>query len=179
MRLTDSTENSSSSTLNKDLVSACGLYCGACGIYIATQENDTEKLLQYAIVLNQSLDETFCDGCRADRKSAHCSRMCSFIKCTFEKGIEFCGPCPEFPCRKLKDFQSGMPHRFEILESLNRMKELSRENWLIEMKENYSCPQCNTVNIAYDMACRKCGYTPGSRFVLRNLELINNHLLEE
>jgi len=164
---------------SKNLVSACGLYCGACGIYLATQENDTEKLLQYAIVLNQSLNETFCDGCRADRKSAHCSKMCLFIKCTFEKGILFCGVCQKFPCKELTDFQSKMPHRVEILQSQNRLKEIGTEQWLIEMKENYSCPQCNTVNSAYDMACRKCGYSPGNKFVNRHTNLIYNHLSKE
>ena len=164
---------------SKNLVSACGLYCGACGIYLATQENDTEKLLQYAIVLNQSLNETFCDGCRADRKSAHCSCMCSFIKCTFEKGIDFCGACPEFPCKELTDFQSKMPHRVEILQSQNRLKEIGTEQWLIEMKENYSCPQCNTVNSAYDMACRSCGYSPSCKFTMRHTRLIKSHLEAE
>jgi len=160
----------------KNLVAACGLYCGSCGIYLATQENDTEKSLQYAIVLKQSLNETFCDGCRADRKSAHCSRMCSFIKYTFEKGIEFCGACPEFPCKELTDFQSKMPHRVEILESQNRLKEIGWEQWLIEMKENYSCPRCNTVNTAYDLSCRECGSSSGSIFASRHIILISNHL---
>lgn len=164
---------------DKKLAATCGLYCGSCGIYLATEENDTEKLLQYAIVLNQSFDETFCDGCRAERKSAHCSRRCSFIKCTFEKGIELCGSCPEYPCAELKDFQSKMPHRVEILDSQNRLKEIGWQQWLVEMKEKYSCPQCNTVNTAYEIQCRKCGFTPGSRFVLRHMELINNHLSEE
>jgi len=164
---------------NFDLAASCGLYCGSCGIYLASQENDTEKLLQYALVLNQSLNETFCDGCRVDRKSAHCSKMCLFINCTFEKGIEFCGACPEFPCKELKDFQSRMPHRVEILESQNRLKEIGWEQWLIEMKENYSCPQCNTVNSAYDILCRNCGFTPGSKYVLRHMELINDHLSKD
>ena len=164
---------------NKNLVAACGLYCGSCGIYLATKESDSEKLLQYALVLNQSFDETFCDGCRAERKSAHCSSMCSFIKCTSQKGIEFCGTCQEFPCKELTDFQSKMPHRIEIIESQNRLKEIGLEQRLIEMKENYSCPQCNSVNSAYDLACRKCGYSPGCKFVLRHKDLINNHLSED
>ena len=58
--------NDSANSINpdKNLATACGLYCGSCGIYLATQENDSEKLLQYAIVLNQSFGETLCDGCR-------------------------------------------------------------------------------------------------------------------
>jgi hypothetical protein len=163
----------------KNLVAACGLYCGSCGIYLAIQENDTEKLLQYAIVLNQSIEDTLCNGCRADRKSAHCSKMCLFIKCTFEKGIEFCGACLEFPCKELTDFQSKMPHRIEILESQKRLKEVGWEQWLIEMKENYSCPQCKTVNTAYDTACRKCGFSPGSKFIDRHKSMIDKHLSKE
>ena len=166
-------------TPGKKLAAVCGLYCGSCGIYLATQENDSEKLLQYAIVLNQSFGETLCDGCRSGRKSAHCSRICSFIKCTLEKGIEYCATCQEFPCKELTDFQSKMPHRVEILQSQNRLKEIGTEQWLIEMKENYSCPQCNTVNSAYDMACRKCGYSPGNKFVDRHKNLIYNHLSKE
>jgi Protein of unknown function (DUF3795) len=164
---------------NSKVAASCGLYCGSCGIYLATQENDTEKLLQYAIVLNQSIEETLCDGCRADRKSAHCSRMCLFIKCTLQKGIEFCGTCPEFPCKELTDFQSKMPHRVEILESQSRLMEIGWEQWHIEMKDNYSCPECNTVNTAYDLICRNCGYTPSCKFVLQHMQLIDSHLEAE
>jgi len=179
MKRSENIDSGNHESPGKNLVAACGLYCGSCGIYLATQENDTEKLLQYAIVLNQSFDETLCDGCKSDRKSAHCTKMCSFIGCTLNKCIEFCGTCQEFPCKELKDFQSKMPHRVEILESQNRLQEIGWEQWLIEMKENYSCQQCNTVNSAYDMSCRNCRYAPGSRFVLRHMELINNHLSEE
>jgi hypothetical protein len=164
---------------NKNLVAACGLYCGSCGIYLATKESDSEKLLQYALVLNQSFDETLCEGCRAEKKSAYCSKMCLFLECTFEKGIEFCGTCPQFPCKELADFQSGMPHRVEILESQIRLKEIGWEQWLIEMKENYSCRQCDTLNSAYDMACRKCGHAPSGKFTMRHSRLIKSHLEAE
>jgi Protein of unknown function (DUF3795) len=163
----------------KNLAASCGLYCGSCGIYLATQENDAEKILQYALVLNQSFDETLCDGCKAVRKSVHGSRTCSIKKCTIEKNIEYCGTCREFPCKQLKDFQSRMPHRVEILESQNRLKETGMDQWLIEMKQNYSCPQCKTINTAYDELCRKCGFSPASKFVSRHMELINDHLSNE
>ena len=165
--------------LNKNLVSACGLYCGSCGIYLATRENDMEKLLKYALVLNQPYDETMCDGCRADRKSAHCEKMCSFIKCTLSKGIEFCGSCNEYPCKMLIEFQSEMPHRVEILESQNRLKEIGNDKWLAEMYEKFSCSRCNTVNSAYDVACRNCESTPSCEFVALHAHIINKHLLKE
>ncbi len=56
---------------DSNLVSACGLYCGTCGVYIATQANDTKKILYYAKVLSQSYVDTLCDGCNSDRKSMY------------------------------------------------------------------------------------------------------------
>ena len=161
---------------NKDLVSACGLYCGACGIYLATQENNSEKILQYAVVLNQTFDETLCDGCGAKRKSLHCSKMCTFIDCKQRKGVNFCTVCDEFTCQALNEFKSKMPHRIEIINSQYRMKEIGLEKWLLEMKDYFSCPQCKTVNSAYHMVCRKCGTTPSCKFVLQHRDLIEQYL---
>ena len=163
---------------DKALISACGLYCGACGIYLATQENDSEKILQYAMVLNQSYEATLCDGCGAERKSLHCSKLCTFIICKLNNGVNLCTECADFPCRALLEFKSKMPHRTEILESQNRLKEIGTENWLMEMKDFFSCPECKTVNSAYDLACRKCGNIPGCGFVCRHKDLIENYLLK-
>lgn len=160
----------------RHLAAACGLYCGSCGIYLATQENDTEKLLQYAIVLNQSFGETLCDGCRSGRQSAHCTKTCPFIECTSGKGVAFCGGCPEFPCNVFTDFQSKMPHRVEILESQILLKEIGLEQWLIEMKKDYTCPKCYVVNSTYNKACRNCRQVPSCTFVERHLHHIKTHL---
>jgi len=162
----------------EDLSSACGLYCGACGIYLATQENDTERLLNYAVVLNQSFDETLCNGCSSARKSLHCSKICVFIECKKQKGVSFCTDCDEFPCLALIDFKSKKPHRVELIESLHKLKEIGLEQWLIEMKEHYSCQQCQTVNSAYHLTCRKCGAEPGCQFVSQNRDLIDRYLSE-
>jgi len=155
------------------------LYCGSCGIYLATNENNTDKLLQYAIVLQQSLEETFCDGCRAPRKSTHCDKLCTFIKCQHTKALDECGVCNEFPCKDLLDFKSILPHRIEILESQDRLKEIGLKKWLIEMHANFSCSLCNTTNSAYDISCRKCGNIPSCRFVMRNRKAIEDYLGSE
>lgn len=166
----------SSQNSEKELVSECGLYCGACGIYIATQENDNDKILQYALVLNQSYDDTLCIGCAAERKSLHCSRMCTFIDCKKRKEVAFCSDCKEFPCQALIEFKSKMPHRAEIIDSIKRMKDIGIEKWLIEMKEYFYCPQCKTVNSAYHITCRKCGFNPSCKFVSRHKDMIEQYL---
>ena len=161
---------------NSDLVSACGLYCGACGIYLATQENQSEKILQYAVVLNQTFDETLCDGCGAKRKSLHCSKMCTFIDCKLKKEVISCIDCNEFPCQALIEFKSKMPHRTEIIDAQYRMQETGMENWLSEMKNYFSCPQCKTVNSAYHLVCRKCGNIISCKFVSQHKDAIEQYL---
>ena len=148
--------------INKELIAACGLYCGACGVYLATQDNDIDKIKYYAAALGQTYEETLCDGCGAGRKSLFCTKTCTFINCKQEKGVENCVDCHEFPCESLKDFKSKMPHRTEIYDSMKRLKEIGEEEWLNEMQSHFSCSKCNTTNSSYHIACRKCGHTPGS-----------------
>jgi hypothetical protein len=164
--------------LNRELVAECGLYCGACGIYLATQENDIEKILQYAIVLKQTFEETLCDGCGANKKSLNCSKMCIFVDCKLQKGIDFCIVCKEFPCKTLNEFKSKMPHRIEIIESQKRMIEVGIEKWLLEMKDLYSCSTCKTINSAYHLSCRTCGGKPSCKFVAEHNGEIEKYLSE-
>jgi hypothetical protein len=160
-------------TKNKisELAAVCGLYCGGCGIYLATQENDVPKLEYYAKMMNQTIDETRCNGCRSDVVTNYCKK-CTFTKCAADKGIGFCGDCAEYPCTDLMDFQAMMPHRAELWQSQERIKEVGWEKWIEERKHYFSCKECNTVNTAYDMKCRKCGSAPGNDFAKNNQEAI-------
>jgi hypothetical protein len=160
---------------NHNLLSDCGLYCGSCGVYIATQENDEEKLRSLAHILNQSIEDTLCDGCGSERRSLHCQKICTFITCKKDKGVEICSDCQEFPCQALQTFIAAMPHRVEIIDSLKRLKEIGSDKWLLEKKETYTCRKCSTINSAYDLACRKCGNTPSCSFVERNKDTIAKH----
>lgn len=152
------------------------MYCGDCGVYLATQENDNDKILQYVVILNQTFEETLCDGCGAKRRSLHCSKICNFIQCKKEKDVDFYSDCKEFPCFALNEFKSKMPHSVKILESQKMMKEIGIENWIIEMKSYFACPKCKVENSAYHIACRKCGNTPGSKFVSQHKKMVEDYL---
>ena len=86
-------------------------------------------------------------------------------KCAAEKAINFCSECSEYPCAELKAFQAQMPHRNELWTSQERIKEVGFKKWYGEMIEHYSCPECQTINSAYDLACRKCGAAPSCNYV--------------
>jgi len=156
---------------DKQTAAVCGLLCKACGIYIATQENNTESLSRIAERMQIPVEEVRCMGCRSEVLSAHC-KTCYFRECADKKGIAFCSECNDYPCAQLKDFQSKLPHRVELFQSLNRIKKIGWENWYAEMVERHSCTSCNHLSGWYDFACTKCGNSPSSRFVADNFDTL-------
>ncbi len=152
----------------------CGLYCQACSVYIATQ--DGGKMLEaLAEKLNQSVEDTRCFGCRSERVSKHCAK-CSFKSCADEKNTQFCSQCGEYPCNQLKEFQTKMPHRAELFESLDYIKQKGIATWVEKMKSDFSCPSCGTINSPYLLKCRKCGSLPCNPFTARNGEKVKAFL---
>jgi len=151
-------------TSDKRLAAICGLFCPACTLFIGTKE-DPERLKMIAMRLQLPVEELECHGCRSEKRGIFCRNHCKMTKCAVEKGINFCCECTEYPCVELKAFQAQMPHRNELWKSQERIKEVGYEKWYEEMIEHYSCPECHTINSAYDIACRKCGTTPSCNYV--------------
>ena len=52
-----------------------------------------ERLQDYA--------QPACDGCRKNRNPACSVRGCFIAECTKEHGVDYCGECDAFPCRKV------------------------------------------------------------------------------
>lgn len=151
-------------TSDKKLAAICGLFCQACSLYIGTKE-DPDRLKILAERFPYPVEELECLGCRSEKLGIFCRKFCKMKKCNAEKGIDFCVECSEYPCEELKAFQAQMPHRIELWQSQERIKEVGWEKWYEEMAEQYSCPECGTLNSAYDFACRKCGAAPSCNYV--------------
>ena len=148
----------------KQLCAVCGLFCPACTVFIGTKEEP--KRLQVIADRHQvKADALACYGCRSAKRSYWCENFCQMKPCTDKKGIEFCGECDEYPCNILKDFQKERPHRIELWKSQSRIARVGYVRWFGEMMKHYSCPNCNTINSAYDITCRKCGTEPSCRYV--------------
>jgi len=160
----------------KHLAAVCGLYCEACTLYIATQE-DPARLKDLATRFQLSEDLMRCDGCRAAKRGPYC-QTCTMSACAAEKGIEFCVNCAEYPCATLKEFQPQMPHRRDLWDDLERIKAVGYADWLNEAREKYSCSACGTINSAYDLKCRKCGNEPGCPYVAKHRSAIEERLRE-
>ena len=156
------------------MASVCGLYCEACTIFIGSHE-DPGRLALLASRMGWSAEEAQCDGCRADVRTSYC-RDCTFVACATQRGHAFCGECGDYPCADLDAFKRERPHRIEIYENLARIREVGAETWLAEARERYSCPECGTINSAYDLKCRTCGHEPGNAYVAAHGKAIAERL---
>ena len=107
------------------MIAYCGLDCGECEGYLATQADDDERRAevarQWSARYNADIkpEQINCDGCRADgRKFFYCSDMCELRKCGLAKGVDNCAGCDEYPCDKLEAFFQVAPQARAALDAL-------------------------------------------------------------
>ncbi|NMC49777.1 MAG: DUF3795 domain-containing protein [Desulfovibrio sp.] len=160
--------------ISNELAAVCGLCCAACSWFIAADE-DPERLKRLAAQRNWTVEESRCRGCRSEKRLPYCG-TCRMSACAAQRGIEFCGECEEYPCEDLKRFQAAMPHRIELWANLDRIGSVGCRQWLEEIRKHYACPQCGTINSAYDLTCRKCGRDPSCRYVAAHRQAIEQYL---
>lgn len=159
---------------DKTFAGACGLYCQACTLYIATTE-DPARLTRLAAHFQLPEETIRCLGCRSEKRGPYCTQ-CKMIACAKERNIEFCSECEDYPCADLKTFQAARPHRIDLFGDLDRIKRVGWHQWLIEARQKYSCPTCHTINSAYDEKCRTCGGDPSNLYVKMNGHIIKKFL---
>ena len=155
---------------DKKLAAVCGLFCQSCSWFIATTE-EPDRLKLLTAQSDFSKEEAKCYGCRSDTRIPYCA-TCKMYSCAAERGIDFCSQCEEYPCDDLKQFQTAMPHRIELWDNLEQIKTAGYEKWMLGKREKYTCPQCRTINSAYDLKCRNCGHEPSCRYVAEHQQEI-------
>jgi len=148
------------------LAAVCGLYCGSCSAYIATQESE-DNLKKIADQFGMTVEMVRCKGCRSDKRGGYCEQ-CKMFECAWNKGYDFCHQCPDYPCAELKLFQQAAPHRNDLWKDNQAIKEIGCNCWLKEVEKRYTCSSCGTVNSAYDLTCRNCGNDPSCEFIIKN-----------
>jgi len=151
-------------TGKENLVAVCGLYCGACPMYIATQTNDEQKqsalLKQFSSgPMKLKMEDLLCDGCIGNGRVASFCRNCPIRLCPADKqNVARCSDCPDFPCSRITNFNNdGMPHHAEVLENLRKMREMGIQKWARYEEERWHCPQCRLPMSWYDSKCSNCG----------------------
>jgi hypothetical protein len=161
---------------NKEkLVAPCGLYCGACPMYLASQDDDPKKIDALAQQFGgrgpkMAAADLQCDGCIGGGRVASFCRRCDMRSCAENtKKVERCADCSDFPCSKITRFNNdGMLHHAEVLENGRKLKEAGIKQWAKREEERWRCPQCQAKIAWYDSKCSKCGAKRSDKlFVLK------------
>jgi hypothetical protein len=140
--------------VNKELAAPCGLYCGVCGIYVATRDNNEKFKEKLAPVYGAKPEDLVCDGCLSQRVWSYC-QVCPIKSCCRDKKIEGCHQCKEFPCQFIDNFPIPVGKKV-ILRAIPRWRELSTEQWMQEEEQRYTCPHCGAAAFRGAMRCRSC-----------------------
>ncbi len=104
-------------TIDKNLVSYCGLYCGTCGKY----------------------KKGNCPGCQGNEKAS----WCKIRACNIEHGFLSCADCTEFTdvkeCKKFSNFVASifeMIFRSSRKSGIEMIKQIGYEDFAKYMAEN-------------------------------------------
>lgn len=142
-----------SATTALDQLAYCGLYCGACPLYRATQDGTLEAAASGGV----AAEHLRCLGCRSGKVSIYCLN-CSMKKCASRQGLVSCADCPDFPCRVLRAFEAdGYPPHRGVVDSLRSCRERGVEAWAAAQAERFACRGCGRALSHQDRACPGCG----------------------
>lgn len=138
----------------KELVSPCGLYCGVCGIYQATVNNDEKLKEKLAAAYGVPIEKCTCKGCLSDTVFSYCG-VCPIKRCALEKKLQGCFQCDEFPCSLIESFPVAEGKK-NILRSVPLWKKLGTEEWIAHEKMLFSCKNCGAALFRGARKCRSC-----------------------
>lgn len=109
------------------MIAFCGLDCGGCEAYLATQANDEAAmkavLEKWRVAFNHpemTLADVSCDGCSSTtgRLVQYCNQ-CEIRACAMEKGLANCAYCDAYEtCEKLNGFIANVAVAKENLEAI-------------------------------------------------------------
>jgi len=155
----------------RDIAAPCGLYCGACTIYLAGKRGDRQLLGQIAQSLSQQMEQELkvedlaCDGCLSTETVAAVCRFCDIRDCALGKGLTNCSMCREVPCKRISDFNSDQyAHHHEVLENIRHQQDSGIDTWLSEQETKWQCSECSHDIDWYAVECPGCGAMVTSPF---------------
>lgn len=110
-----------------EMIAMCGLDCGACPAYQATQKNDDGERKRVAEMWSKEFGadvkpgDIDCAGCLSEAGPyfKHCN-VCEMRKCGLEKGVTNCAHCSDYACENLSKFLDMVP---DAKTRLDRIRE--------------------------------------------------------
>lgn len=134
----------------------CGLYCGACDVFIANKEGTVEER---ALEWDMAPEDLRCHGCKTETTAVYC-KDCDIRQCAENNNSAFCFECGDYPCTRLTEFKNDeWPHHSVVVKNLETIKKKGVQEWLKEQESRWSCPECGTPFAWYDKICKTCSTT--------------------
>ncbi len=107
------------------LIAFCGIDCGECQAYKATQANDRdwmERILaewrvQYSSP-DMNINAVICDGCTSSGRHGGYCPECPIRACAVERNVVNCAHCADYACENLNGFFAMAPQAKEGLEAI-------------------------------------------------------------
>jgi hypothetical protein len=151
---------------NRDLMAPCGLYCGACGIYIATRDGNEKFKAIMGNLYGTRPEETACLGCMQTDPPKQLYSWCSACKiraCVKSKGYYSCHQCEEWPCNEIENFPLATGLRVikrAVVQWREKVAAYGDEQGSIEWArtecERYHCSACGNPLFRGAQRCRAC-----------------------
>jgi hypothetical protein len=151
---------------NKDLMAPCGLYCGTCGVYISTRDNNEKFREIMGNLYGTKPQETLCLGCMqpepAKKLYGYC-KSCTIRNCVRAKGFYSCHQCTDWPCDMIENFglatgrwvmKNTIPVWREKVACFG--DEKGSVEWARAVCERYHCPSCGKALFRGAQRCRHC-----------------------
>jgi len=152
---------------NKDLMAPCGLYCGTCGVYIATRDKNEKFKTVMGGLYGTKPEETECCGCMQpdppEKLYLYCQH-CELRNCIREKGYYSCHQCDQWPCDLVEKF--GLATGRRVMKRAIPLwgekvaahgDDQGSVEWARAECERYHCPDCGNPLFRGAQRCRACG----------------------
>ena len=138
----------------RNLEAYCGLYCGACPVYLKREDDWIVKIVLEEHEL--AFEDLHCEGCRTDTLSPSC-RNCAVRDCAKSKGLGSCSGCDGLPCKRIAGFGTVCSHGGEVIANLKSIRDHGSEKWLTDQVTQWQCSTCGYVGSWYERTCGECG----------------------
>lgn len=151
---------------NTDLMAPCGLYCGLCGVYIATRDKNEKFQKIMGDLYGTKPEETQCLGCMQPDPPKNLygfCKMCTIRDCVREKGYYSCHQCDSWPCDMIRNF--GLATGRRVMQRTipiwrEKVSELGDEQGSVEWArsecQRYHCSSCGAPLFRGAQRCRAC-----------------------
>ncbi len=151
---------------NKEIMAPCGLYCGACGVYIATRDNNQKFKQIMGNLYGSKPEETECLGCMQPdppKKLYGFCKDCKIRDCVKLKEFYSCHQCDEWPCKEIENF--GLKTGLRVMKRTipvwrEKVKAHGDEEGSVEWARHecnrYHCSSCGYPLFRGAQTCRKC-----------------------